>query len=64
MDNLHGLNDGVQDHLLKISQGTIPNSEIKAYGFGLKLSNLLNRKAIHHDRSYLWISLSDTPFSR
>ena len=39
----------VQNHLLKISQGTIPNSEIKAYGFGLKLSNRLNRKAIHHD---------------
>lgn len=35
--------------LLKISQGPIPNSEIKTYGFGLKLSNRLNRKAIHHD---------------
>lgn len=36
-------------HLLKISQSPIPNSEIKTYGFGLKLNNRLNRKAIHHD---------------
>ena len=36
-------------HLLKISQSPIPNSEIKTYGFRLKLNNRLNRKAIHHD---------------
>ena len=38
-----------ENHLLKISQSPIPKSEIKSYGFGLKLNDRLNRKAIHHD---------------
>lgn len=37
------------DILLKMSQQPIVNSEIKTYGFGLKLQDRLNRKAIHHD---------------
>ncbi|GAB1308448.1 serine hydrolase domain-containing protein [Urechidicola sp. KH5] len=37
------------NNLLKISQDPIPNSEIKTYGFGLKLNDRLNRKAVHHD---------------
>ena len=44
---LHSIND--KNHLLKISQAPIPNSEINSYGFGLKLNDRLNRKAIHHD---------------
>ncbi len=35
--------------LLIKSQQPIPNSEIKTYGFGLKLQGRLNRKAVHHD---------------
>lgn len=35
--------------LLDISQNPIPNSEIETYGFGLKLTDRVNRKAIHHD---------------
>lgn len=35
--------------LLIKSQEPISNSEIKTYGFGLKLENRLNRKAVHHD---------------
>lgn len=35
--------------LLIKSQLPIENSEIKTYGFGLKLENRLERKAIHHD---------------
>tara|TARA_Y100001935_G_scaffold203283_1_gene171893 strand:- start:342 stop:1370 length:1029 start_codon:yes stop_codon:yes gene_type:complete len=31
------------------SQKPIPGSEIKTYGFGLKLENRIRRKAIHHD---------------
>lgn len=38
-----------KDDLLDISQGPIPNSEIETYGFGLKLTDRVNRKAIHHD---------------
>ena len=38
-----------KDDLLAISQGPIPNSEITTYGFGLKLTDRVNRKAIHHD---------------
>ena len=34
--------------LLIESQKPIPNSEIKTYGFGLKLENRLNYKAVHH----------------
>ena len=34
--------------LLIKSQQPIPNSEIKTYGFGLELSNFLDRKAVHH----------------
>ncbi|MFP4844731.1 serine hydrolase domain-containing protein [Winogradskyella sp. PE311] len=34
--------------LLIKSQLPIPNSEIETYGFGLELSNFLNRKAVHH----------------
>jgi len=34
--------------LLLKSQQPIPNSEIKAYGFGLELDNFLDRKAVHH----------------
>lgn len=44
---LQSIND--EQHLLKISQAPIPNSEINSYGFGLKLNDRLNRKAIHHD---------------
>ena len=35
--------------LLIKSQLPIENSEIKTYGFGLKLEDLLGRRAIHHD---------------
>jgi len=35
--------------LLKTSQEPILNSEIKTYGFGLKLQDRLQRKAVHHD---------------
>lgn len=35
--------------LLKLSQEPISNSEIKTYGFGLKLQDRLNRQAVHHD---------------
>jgi len=35
--------------LLLQSQQPIPNSEKTDYGFGLKLTNVLNRKAVHHD---------------
>ena len=38
-----------KDDLLDISQGPIPNSEIETYGFGLKLTDRVNRNAIHHD---------------
>ena len=31
------------------SQQPIPNSEIKTYGFGLRLGNWLGRRAVHHD---------------
>ena len=31
------------------SQKPIPGSEIKTYGFGLKLEDRIGRKAIHHD---------------
>lgn len=34
--------------LLIKSQKPIPNSEIKTYGFGLELKNILNRKSVHH----------------
>ncbi|GAB5563524.1 MAG: hypothetical protein Wins2KO_05870 [Winogradskyella sp.] len=37
------------NELLLKSQQTIPNSTINTYGFGLKLDDILNRKAIHHD---------------
>jgi CubicO group peptidase (beta-lactamase class C family) len=37
------------NQLLIQSQQPIPNSEIKTYGFGLKLEDQLNRKAVHHD---------------
>lgn len=35
--------------LLVKSQQPIPNSEIRTYGFGLKLENRLNRNSVHHD---------------
>lgn len=38
-----------KDTLLMKSQLPIPNSEIKSYGFGLKLNDRLGRKAVHHD---------------
>lgn len=38
-----------QDHLLALSQQPIPQSEFSNYGFGLKLQDRLNRKAVHHD---------------
>ena len=38
-----------RDSLLIKSQLPIPNSEIKSYGFGLKLNDRLGRKSIHHD---------------
>ncbi|MEM1001713.1 MAG: serine hydrolase domain-containing protein [Bacteroidota bacterium] len=34
--------------LLIDSQKPIPNSEIKSYGFGLELENVLGRMAVHH----------------
>ncbi|MFY0602490.1 MAG: beta-lactamase family protein [Flavobacteriaceae bacterium] len=34
--------------LLIKSQKEIPNSKIKTYGFGLELTDRLNRKAVHH----------------
>ena len=43
------LQSNKEDLLLKLSQEPISNSEIKTYGFGLKLENRLNRKAVHHD---------------
>ncbi|MDT7831500.1 serine hydrolase domain-containing protein [Flavobacteriaceae bacterium S356] len=39
--------------LLIKSQLPIENSEIKTYGFGLKLENRLGRKAVHHDGATL-----------
>ena len=37
------------NQLLLSSQLPIPNSEIKSYGFGLKLDDRLGRNAVHHD---------------
>ena len=42
------LQNSNQDLLIK-SQKPIPESEIKTYGFGLKLADRLGKKAIHHD---------------
>ena len=42
------LQDSNQDLFIK-SQKPIPESEIKTYGFGLKLADRLGKKAIHHD---------------
>ena len=38
-----------KNQLLIKSQEPIPHAEIKEYGFGLKLSDRLNYKAVHHD---------------
>ena len=42
------LQNSNQDLFIK-SQKPIPESEIKTYGFGLKLADRLGKKAIHHD---------------
>ena len=42
------LQNSNQDLFIK-SQKPIPESEIKTYGFGLKLADRLGEKAIHHD---------------
>ncbi len=39
------------NQLLLQSQKEIPNSEIATYGFGLELTDRLNRKAVHHSGS-------------
>ena len=35
--------------MFRLSQQPIPGSEIKTYGFGLKLENRFGSKTIHHD---------------
>jgi len=41
-------NESNSNELLTKSQGPIPNSEIKTYGFGLELEDILGRTAVHH----------------
>ena len=43
------LQSSKENLLFKLSQEPILDSEIKTYGYGLKLQDRLNRKAVHHD---------------